>query len=383
VVRADIKGVFSTYKTLRDGTRRTYWYHRDTGQRLHGEPGSPDFIADLAAAEKLVRDRLAGTFNNLVRLFTLSTEFDTALAPSTKAEYRRMLTKAEAEFGDMPVAALDDPRVRKEFLDWREKVARASGEREADNRLSAVSAMLTWAIERGHITANHLRGFKRLYHADRSEIIWLPEHIAAFMSVAPIELQRALILALHSGQRQADLLRLPWSAYNGSTIILRQGKARHGRQPGPPVIVPCTAALRRMLDGMERTSLLILTTKTGQSFKKRYFARLWDEAMTKASLQSVTLPGSEQPVELHFHDLRGTTVTLLSEAGCTPQQIAPITGHSLKTVHRILERYLARTSGLAEQAIFNWENSERTKFANQLQTGTATPIASKGKTHAG
>jgi hypothetical protein len=27
----------------------------------------------------------------------------------------------------------------------------------------------------------HLRGFKRIYHADRSEIIWLPEHIAAFM----------------------------------------------------------------------------------------------------------------------------------------------------------------------------------------------------------
>jgi hypothetical protein len=73
-----------------------------------------------------------------------------------------------------------------------------------------------------------------------------------------------------------------------------------------------------------------------RSLKKRYFARLWE--------------------------------TLLSEAGCTPQQIATITGHSLKTVHRILERYLARTRGLAEQAIFNFENSPRTKFANQLQT---------------
>jgi integrase len=88
-------------------------------------------------------------------------------------------------------------------------------------------------------------------------------------------------------------------------------------------------------------------------------------------------------VRLHFHDLRGTTVTLLSESGSTPQQIAPITGHSLKTVHRILERYLARTSGLAEQAIFNWENSERTKFANQLQTGAAPSMASKEKSNAG
>jgi integrase len=127
---------------------------------------------------------------------------------------------------------------------------------------------------------------------------------------------------------------------------------------------------------------LILTTKTGQSFKKRYFARPWDGAMTTAGLQSVTLPGSDQPVELHFHDLRGTAVTLLSEAGCTPQQIATITGHSLKTVHRILERYLARTLGLAEQAIFNFENSPRTKFANQLQTVAQPNAVRKGKSHA-
>jgi integrase len=373
--------VFATYKNLKDGSRRTYWYHRATGLRLRGEPGSPEFIADLAAAEKLIRDRLAGTFNNLVRMFTLSTEFDSNLASSTKIEYRRMLTKAEAEFGDMPLAALDDARVRRDFMDWREKVARTSGEREADNRLSAISAMLTWGIERGHITANHLRGFKRLYHADRSEIIWLPEHVAAFMAVAPVEMQRAMILALHSGQRQGDLLRLPWSAYDGTSITLRQGKARRGRSPGPPISIRCTAALRRMLDGMERTSPLILTTKTGQSFKRRYFARQWDEAATAAGLETITLPGFDEPVRLHFHDLRGTTVTLLSESGSTPQQIAPITGHSLKTIHRILERYLARTSGLADQAIFNFEHSPRTDFANRLQTGTEGTTAAKRKTN--
>src|SRR5262245_24638093 len=382
VARVDIKGWFTTYKNLKSGERAKYYYHRATGVRLHGKPGSPEFIADYAAAEKLIRDRLAGTFNALVRGYTLSVEFEEKLAASTKAEYRRMLASAEAEFGNMPLAALDDPRVRKDFLDWREKVARISGEREADNRLSAVSAMLTWAVDRGQAAANYLRGFKRLYHADRSEIIWLPEHIAAFMKVAPIEMQRALILGLHTGQREGDLLRLVWSAYDGAWIKLRQGKARRGGQLGPLVEIPCTAALRRMLDGMERVSPLILTTKTGQSFKKRYFARLWDDAMRKAGLQSVLLPGSDDPVELHFHDLRGTAVTLLSEAGCTPQQIATITGHSLKTVHRILERYLARTRGLAEQAIFNFENSPRTKFANQLQTVAGVEPIRKGKRNA-
>ena len=161
-----------------------------------------------------------------------------------------MLTAAEAEFGNMPLAALDDPRVRKDFLDWREKVARPSGEREADNRLSAISAMLTWAVDRGQATANYLRGFKRLYHADRSEIIWLPEHIAAFMKVAPVEMQRALIMALHTGQREGDLLRL-------AVVRLRRhagsgcAKARRGvaanlarwsRFLAPPLCAACSTA---------------------------------------------------------------------------------------------------------------------------------------------
>jgi integrase len=381
VTRVNLKGWFTTYKNLKSGERAEYHYHRATGMRLNGKPGSPEFVADYAAAEKLIRDRLAGTFNGLARGYTLSVEFTDKLAASTQAEYKRMLTAAESEFGNMPLAALDDPRVRRDFLDWREKVARASGEREADNRLSAISAMLSWAVHRGQVTANYLRGFKRLYHVDRSEIIWLPEHIAAFMRVAPIEMQRALILALHTGQREGDLLRLTWSSYNGARIELRQGKARRDGKLPPLIEIPCTGALRRMLDGITRVSPLILTTKTGQSFKKRYFARLWDEARTKAGLQSVMLPGSDQPVELHFHDLRGTAVTLLSEAGCTPQQIATITGHSLKTVHRILERYLARTRGLAEQAIFNFENSPRTRFANQLQTVVLPQAIRKGKPH--
>jgi integrase len=382
VVRVDIKGWFTTYKTLKTGERREYHYHRATLRRLSGKPASSEFIAAYAAAEKLIRDRLAGTFNGLVRTYTLSVEFEEKLAPSTQLEYRRLLTAAASEFGNMPLAALDDPGVRKDFLDWREKVARTSGEREADNRLSAISAMLTWAVDRGQANANYLRGFKRLYHADRSEIIWLPEHIESFMKVAPIEMQRALILALHTGQREGGLLRLPWSGYDGVRIGLRQGKTRRGSRLSPLVEIPCTAALCRMLDGMERVSPLILTTKTGHSLKKRYFARLWDEAMEKAGLQSVLLPGFDQPVELHFHDLRGTAVTLLSEAGCTPQQIATITGHSLKTVHRILERYLARTRGLAEQAIFNFENSPRTRFANQLQTVASPKTTKKGKYNA-
>jgi hypothetical protein len=97
------------------------------------------------------------------------------------------------------------------------------------------------------------------------------------MRVATEEMPRARIIALRDGLRQGDILRLPWSAYDGTVITLRQGKSARGGKHAPLITVPCTMALRRTLDGMERLSPLILTTKTQPSFKKRYFAELWEK----------------------------------------------------------------------------------------------------------
>lgn len=75
---------------------------------------------------------------------------------------------------------------------------------------------------------------------------------------------------------------------------------------------------------------------------------------------------------LHFHDLRGTAVTLLSAAGCTIPQICAITGHTLESATRILRHYLAQTEAIAKAAILRFENAPETAFANQLQTGPQT-----------
>ena len=292
---------------------------------------------------------------------------------STQRDYKINLTFAEREFGTMPLAALEDRRVRSDFLSWRDKVAAKGSARAADYRLSAVSSMLTWAEERGKITANHLRGFKHTYHSDRSELIWLPEHVIPFMATAPIEMQRALILALHTGQRQGDLLRLTWAAYDGKAITLRQSKSRRQGKAGRLVTIPCTKALRRMLDGMrphaatKLPATQVLTMASGKPWNQSTFGHGWRAASNAAGI-----------VDLHFHDLRGTAVTMLAEAGCTAPEIASITGHSLAHVTTILDKYLARTRPLAEAAIGKLERSKN-KFANRLQTGRKTASAKKHK----
>jgi integrase len=122
----------------------------------------------------------------------------------------------------------------------------------------------------------------------------------------------------------------------------------------PVVRVPCTKALKATLDAAPRRAAVILTTKTGLAFQKRYFAEQWAETCKAAGITG-----------LHFHDIRGTTVTMLAGANCTLPEIVSITGHTLRRAQEILDKYLARTSRLVDSAIAKFENILETDFAKQ------------------
>jgi integrase len=336
-VRLRLKGINTVRDYRKDGSFAIYYYHRASSRRLTGQPGSPEFIESYADAEKYLRERARGTINGLIRRFEASPQFPKA--ESTRAEYRRKFKIIEKRWGSAPISAFTEREFRIDAIDWRDGIAARGTLREADNLFSALARLGSWALGRGEVTANVLDKVERVYHADRADKLWLPEHIAAFLRVAPAEMQTALILALHTGQRQGDLRRLPWSAYDGTRITLKQGKG------GREVSVRCTTALKAHLDGLERRGLLVLLSKRGRAFTKRYFADQWDEAYKASRIDA----------GLHFHDLRGTAVTMLAEAGCTVPEIAAITGHSLKSVTDILEVYLSRTRELADAAIVKLE----------------------------
>ena len=53
-------------------------------------------------------------------------------------------------------------------------------------------------------------------------------------------------------------------------------------------------------------------------------------------------------LDLHFHDLRGTLITWLLEAGCTEAEVGAISGHAFAKGN--IRSYSARTRTLAENA---------------------------------
>jgi integrase len=282
-----------------------------------------------------------GALLSVLHSYQASGEFD-GLAVRTRRDYVEKIKAIEGEFGDFPLAALTDRRTRGIFMAWRDKLA-AKSRRQADYAWQVLARILSWGHNRGLVLANPCARGGRLYRGSRVDRIWTPDDEGAFLKSAPAHLHLPLLLALWTGQRQGDLLRLPWSAYDGTHIRLRQSKT------GARVVLPVGAPLKATLDAAKKNGPLILTNSLRRPWTSHGFQASWRIAATKAGIVGIT-----------FHDLRGTAVTRLAIVGCTEAEIATITGHSLRDVRSILDaNYLHRDAALGESAIRKLERGSK------------------------
>ncbi len=343
-MRVRLKGVNSVTKRLADGTVKTYHYAWKGGPQLPGKPGSPEFVAAYNAAVSTKIARHDGVLKAVILRYQDSAEF-AQLAPRTRDDYRRHLDAIEGEFGTFPVEGLQSKRARVIFSEWKDGLAKRSL-RQADYAWTILARCLSWALKRGLVDANPLERGGRLYRATRAENVWTDDEEARLLAVASPQISLAFLMAIWTGQRQGDLLRLTWTAYDGARIRLKQ------RKTGARVVVPVAAPLKAALDAAARCSPLILTQRNGNPWTEEGFRSSWRKTVKRAGIEGRT-----------FHDVRGTAVTRLAMAGATEAEIATLTGHSLRDVRSILDaNYLQRDPKLAEAAIQKLER--RTKIPN-------------------
>ncbi len=110
-------------------------------------------------------------------------------------------------------------------------------------------------------------------------------------------------------------------------------------------MIPVGGPLKLALDARrpQKADGPILRNTRGQPWTSDGFRASWGKAFEEAKLADS---------DLHFHDLRGTAVTRLALAGCTPIQIRAITGHTEAEINNILEaNYIGAQAALADQAI--------------------------------
>ncbi len=309
------KGVRFQAKTLKNGSVVRYGYYGKGKEAVAlGRLGTPAF--DKAVKHLLGSDRRApadGTLASLIYQYKVSADFK-RLRATTQIDYRRWLDSIQEQFGGRTFEEIEARAFSTEIFAWRDGWAHSP--RQADYAVAVFKLLLSWGCRRGLIDINRAARVDKLYRLTRRACSWSDEQIAAFMAEAPPNIQLALMLALETGQRQGDLIRLKWSDIEDGILHLQQSKT------GAVVAVPISRALQDHLDSAPGDhSGPILRAETGQLWTNPGAAlrSAWGHVRQRAGIKGVT-----------FHDLRGTFVTRKLSEGWSPTQVAMCTGHRLR-----------------------------------------------------
>lgn len=161
--------------------------------------------------------------------------------------------------------------------------------------------------------------------------------IKAFEDKGDMITSELVQMAWASGQRLGDIrqLRYDKNYVDGRLHFLTNKTAR-------PILLSLPQTLRERLDARYRPGQLLFPNARGRAFT---IASLGEHFRT-----SVKHLDGYDDVPLKLRTLRHSAILNFARAGCTIPMIASVTGHSLLTVHQVLQHYLPRDPLLAAQA---------------------------------
>jgi integrase len=357
-MKVPLKGLHRSSYTYK-GVKTVHFFAWRGGPRLNYEDGKPiqdkkdpALITAFGKAHEDLKKRL-------IAAFLITNEFK-KLSEASKRDYRRHIKRIEAKFGAMPIITLEDPRCRGQMKDWRDEIAEESGDRTADYVWTVMARIFSVSKDRGKIKTNPCERGGRLYEGERSDKVWTDADEANWYAKTQSHMHLPIMLALWTGQREADILKMSWLQYDGKYIRLEQQKGRKGKKRR--LVIPCGLPLRNALDALKASIMaenggvqpdgIICRTMRAHNPERKFTEDGFRTSFSKNCVRAGI-------VDLTFHDTRGTAVTRLAIAGCEVPEIATITGHSLKTVQEILDKhYLNRDVRMAESAIMKLEVSK-------------------------
>jgi len=333
-------------EAYRDRHGRLRRYFRRPGFKrfaLPGAPGSPEFMdayreaweATEHPSSPLKREIGAGrtkpgSIGAAIAAYYGSAGY-LALAPSTRRTYRNILERLRTEYGDGPVAGLKAKHVRTII----ERKAAGGTPHAANNLLKVLRVVLRYAVDLGWRDDDPTLGVRPLSAKSAGHHSWTEAEIAAFEERWPIgtRARLAMALLLYTGQRRSDVVRMGRQHVRDGSVDVTQQKT------GVSLTIQLHPELQKVLEAAPKGQLTYLTTRDGKAFTAAGFGNWFRDCCTEAGLPHCSA-----------HGLRHAAGRRLAEAGCTPHQIAAVTGHrSLKEVERYTRA--AEQRRLAQAAI--------------------------------
>lgn len=295
------------------------------------------------------------------------------LAESTRRDYaKKARVFLDAGFAEAPVAAVTKPAM----VGLWQQLYDTRGHAMANGVVAVARAMLSFAELVGWRPAESNPAFNlgRPSLAPRVAF-WEAAKLEAIVATADRlgvpSIGDAIVVALHTAQRQGDVLAMPARIFADRVRLTQFKTGALIDAPATPQLVERVAAIRRrhaagIVVELRPADTLIVSEATGRQYRpdhfRHEFARVRAAAVQAFPELEVARRFAPKLSDLRFQDLRDTAVTRLALAGCTLPEIAAITGHSPAHITSVIRHYLALNEALADRAIEKlnaWISKER------------------------
>jgi integrase len=214
---------------------------------------------------------------------------------------RYVLAQLDAAFGRLPVTDLSAFRIEGWKAARRKVVEPATVNRE----LTVLKAMLAKAVA-WHLLDIHPARDVKPFPVNNTRVRWLPADdlarllAAAVGDVAAAWLVPAIIIAVHTGLRQAELLRLRWADLGPGRTIATIRRTKNNE----PKHVPLNATVQATLAALPVVGATVLAWPWGDPVSDTTLYAAFRRACRAAGI-----------TDFHWHDLRHTFASHLVMAG--------------------------------------------------------------------
>jgi integrase len=309
--------------------REYYYWHPGRGTRYAGkpvrlpnDPGQPEFWAQI----RDLSNKTVPTETTLEAVIDEYLSWDAFLKKpaGTQDQYRRQLKRAKIAWGKLPADHLEPAHV----LAMMDRLAATPG--AANGFLGVMRVLSAWGVPRKKFTHPLTTGIKP-FELEGGHRPWTVEQVKAAHDHLTGMARRGIMLALYTGQRGSDVVRMGWGMIDDGGFDLAQIKT--GREIWCP-IVPELAA--EMADWEKRPGPFVLQADGRPYSRKRLYLHFDEQRKSIPALKYVTI-----------HGLRATAVVRLRRAGLSTAQIQDIIGMSMAMIERYSRFADRKASGQA------------------------------------
>jgi integrase len=233
----------------------------------------------------------------------------------SKTFYEYTVKVLRRYFGEILLSRIDPAEVDA-FMAGRRAEVKAS---TANRSLTVLKHMLTLAVRWGHLSTNPAAGVKREREPKGRERYLTEGEASRLVAACTPWLRAVVVVALHTGARQGELLGLTWDAVDLDRGLLEFRRTKNGEARTVRLSEAARATLRELPSRF----------KGGAVFRNHGGEPIHRDGLTWSFRRAVKRAGL---AGFRFHDLRHSAASFWVQAGVPLNTVREILGHRSLTM---------------------------------------------------